>query len=346
MRLWNVARTAEEIRESMNRHLIGNEPGLVGYWRFDEGTGEIAFDSSNNGNNGTLIGNPIWTDGVSLCIKPPSDSVAWWGADNNPLDLMGINYGTLMFNTSYAPGKVSQAFSFDGVSDYINVGNDSSITNVAPSALTVETWVYNTLPIQKPDLPDNDLRTILEQRESSGNGGYGLEYGYEQGSSSSGYLVTLYFPNGYQAIADYEILPNYWYHIAGVFDNFLGTIYINGQAQATMTVSSGYTSSTDDVMIGRSGNFGPPFKFHSGLIDEAAVYNRALSSVEIMSIYNAGSGGKCRSCSAQPSGMISWWKGEQNVMDSIGKNNGKLMGGVSYASGESGIGFLFDGGSS
>jgi len=38
--------------------------GLVGYWKFDKGSGNIAVDSSGNGNNGTLINSPAWVDGV------------------------------------------------------------------------------------------------------------------------------------------------------------------------------------------------------------------------------------------------------------------------------------------
>jgi hypothetical protein len=34
--------------------VIEPHPGLVGWWRFDEGTGSVAGDSSGNGNNGTV----------------------------------------------------------------------------------------------------------------------------------------------------------------------------------------------------------------------------------------------------------------------------------------------------
>ncbi|MCJ7762348.1 LamG domain-containing protein, partial [Candidatus Bathyarchaeota archaeon] len=37
-------------------------PGLVGWWRLDEGTGSVAGDSSGNGNNGTVYG-ATWADG-------------------------------------------------------------------------------------------------------------------------------------------------------------------------------------------------------------------------------------------------------------------------------------------
>ena len=36
---------------------------LVGYWKFDEGSGKVAADSSGSGNNGTLKGNPKWVAG-------------------------------------------------------------------------------------------------------------------------------------------------------------------------------------------------------------------------------------------------------------------------------------------
>ncbi len=37
---------------------------LVGHWKLDEGSGTVARDSSGNGNDGELIGNPTWTTGV------------------------------------------------------------------------------------------------------------------------------------------------------------------------------------------------------------------------------------------------------------------------------------------
>ena len=39
--------------------------GLVGYWSFDEGSGSAAYDASGNGNDGTLIHDPKWTQGKS-----------------------------------------------------------------------------------------------------------------------------------------------------------------------------------------------------------------------------------------------------------------------------------------
>ncbi len=38
--------------------------GLVGYWNFDEGSGEAAYDGSGHGNDGTVFG-ATWTTGIS-----------------------------------------------------------------------------------------------------------------------------------------------------------------------------------------------------------------------------------------------------------------------------------------
>jgi len=38
--------------------------GLIGHWAFDEGTGSVAKDSSGNGHDGQLVGNPTWTAGT------------------------------------------------------------------------------------------------------------------------------------------------------------------------------------------------------------------------------------------------------------------------------------------
>ena len=51
VRLGNIVRTEAEIRATMDTSLQGNEPGLAGYWNFDDGT---ANDLSKNWNHGTL----------------------------------------------------------------------------------------------------------------------------------------------------------------------------------------------------------------------------------------------------------------------------------------------------
>ena len=55
VRIWDYARSAEEIQATMGGPLTGSEPGLVGYWNFNEALGsQPVLDASANGNNGYL----------------------------------------------------------------------------------------------------------------------------------------------------------------------------------------------------------------------------------------------------------------------------------------------------
>ncbi len=70
--IYNRALSDEEIRASMHRRLRGDEPGLVAYWDFDEGMGQIVYDLSGNSNDGYLGGDP--------CAVEESDP-AWIESD-------------------------------------------------------------------------------------------------------------------------------------------------------------------------------------------------------------------------------------------------------------------------
>jgi hypothetical protein len=57
VRIWNVARSDAEIKEWYNKTVSPTTNGLVGYWNFDENTGNpSALDLSSFHDNGTLVG--------------------------------------------------------------------------------------------------------------------------------------------------------------------------------------------------------------------------------------------------------------------------------------------------
>jgi hypothetical protein len=84
VRIWNVARTQQQISDNMNKELKGNESGLVGYWKLNESYGTSVIDSTSNANNGSFGGNPqriadgeVWMefDGVNDHISIPTTSL-------------------------------------------------------------------------------------------------------------------------------------------------------------------------------------------------------------------------------------------------------------------------------
>jgi len=108
VRIWNVARSPEDIRRDVGRTLTGKEPGLVAYWNFEEGSDQTIQDRSGNGHNTTLgssaeedANDPTWV-AVETAIAPrpkTQDNIAARPVESIPAvkDLPG----TLVFQGQY-----------------------------------------------------------------------------------------------------------------------------------------------------------------------------------------------------------------------------------------------------
>jgi RHS repeat-associated protein len=74
VRVWNIARSTQQVQADVaGGNLTGQEPGLVGYWQFNNGTGTTVTDLSGNGRNGQLQGNAIWDNNPT--VNPPQQLV-------------------------------------------------------------------------------------------------------------------------------------------------------------------------------------------------------------------------------------------------------------------------------
>ena len=102
--------------------------------------------------------------------------------------------------------------------------------------------------------------------------------------TNAGTSIFYYNGSSYQVVAsNIDIAGSGWTHVAGTFDdaNDRITLYINGVevASVTTTNSISYTVGTNTV-IGNHANGGTNFNF-KGLIDDARVYDKALTAAEI-----------------------------------------------------------------
>jgi hypothetical protein len=55
LRVWSVARTDAQILANYTKRLVGNEAGLSGYWKMNEGTGLTIADSTAGAATGTFF---------------------------------------------------------------------------------------------------------------------------------------------------------------------------------------------------------------------------------------------------------------------------------------------------
>ena len=76
------------------------------------------------------------------CIPPPAGLVDWWSGDGHFFDLSTNHHnGVGMNGVGFAPGKVQQAFCFDGVDDGIVPDGWTFVTNIQ-NPFTMEFWAY------------------------------------------------------------------------------------------------------------------------------------------------------------------------------------------------------------
>ncbi|MBU1910511.1 MAG: hypothetical protein KJ726_10730, partial [Verrucomicrobia bacterium] len=110
MRVWSVIRTPEQIAAQMTNRLTGAESGLVGYWRFDEGSGAIAGDSSGGGMAGTVSG-AVWTNSTAFS---GGDVRLHWSRDGGTWQesIMSAGPSNRFVEWIPAPGRHGETYSY------------------------------------------------------------------------------------------------------------------------------------------------------------------------------------------------------------------------------------------
>lgn len=172
------------------------------------------------------------------------------------------NHGTISGATRITQGKFGKALSFDGVNDWVTVKDAASLD--LTTGMTLEAWVY-------PTVFPSYWRSILQKEIDS----YYLMAGSNLDTPAAGGTYT----SGNQNVYAGSSLPvNTWTHLAVTYDSASVRLYINGALVANKAQTAPLTTSTGALRIGGSQAYG---EFFQGRIDEARIYNRALSAAEI-----------------------------------------------------------------
>jgi len=244
------------IRDVLGRGIAGSvsikgsfevPSGAVAYWKCDEGSGTIVYDSTDNHNDGTLKNGTGWTNGKS--------GYALW---------------------------------FDGSNDYVEVADSGSL-QFGTGSFSVEVWLY-ARSFSSNDNPDY-VRWMSKVN-------WGSDW---QTNPSRTWWTAQFFSDGsvsfgWRGYGDPEVTVirtpanvvtlNTWYHVVVVVDrdNGMGYIYVNGVERTEGVDISGSIGSLD--VVGKPLQFGGTWAEFPGMIDEILIYNRALTSSEVLKRYN------------------------------------------------------------
>ncbi|MFW0862568.1 MAG: DUF2341 domain-containing protein [Candidatus Komeilibacteria bacterium] len=191
------------------------------------------------------------------------------------------NDGTLGGSAAWVQNGVKgRALDFPGNSN-VNLGNDTSLA--LTSEFTLSAWVkYHTL--------DSRINTVIEKGSESANLLYWLAFDNRTGSEPSNLMVEL--GNGSTRASLYENWSpnaNQWYHLAFTFDNGTGVMYVDGRAYGSPK-AYGFASVDTSTYNAYIGAYTGASHYANSLIDEVYVYDRALSTNEILQLYNMNAG--------------------------------------------------------
>jgi len=237
---------------------LSSSLGLMGYWKFDYvNSSNYTLDYSGYGNDGRLM---------NFNANPPT-TVA---------------------------GTSGRALQFDGVNDYVNIGNKA---NPGINDFTISVWAkvaqYN------PDGWDDDI--IAKTNYSSQRHGFALGVRGSLDATNANkmlFWMGLGGSSGIHLFSSSTVNDGVWHHWVAVA-NRTGymKLYKDGvfDTQADISAYSGQNeSSSVDLYIG--GNSQSSNNNFNGTIDKVRIYNRALTTDEIKTLYQPYPNTTCPTC--------------------------------------------------
>ncbi|MDQ2828271.1 MAG: LamG domain-containing protein, partial [Chloroflexota bacterium] len=217
--------------------------GLVGWWRFDEGTGTATADASGHGHDGALAGGVTWASGPTA---PFTDVVASGGPT--------------------AP--FTDAVSFNGVTGYVAtvVGSGTDLP-AAGAAQSISWWM---------EVASNPGSTQTVMALTNDAGASAVQPGFRSGQ------VGVWKYGGAFLVATTPPSVGRWHHYVYTYDGMPGVqgthqLYVDGVRVATSTVPP-QTATPTALQFGR---WTGGSEYFQGALDDVRIYTRALSLSEV-----------------------------------------------------------------
>ena len=191
-------------------------------------------------------------------------------------DQRAANTGTYLGAPALGSGSLlaadttNKAVSFDGTNDAVDVLDSNSLD--LTSGVTLEAWIKpNLLPAA------GQFASVVTKAEA-----YSLQFNGPR-------LEFTVMQNGLRKrlqAASGAIVTGQTYHVVATYDGTTQRLYLNGAQVVSVPLTGAATVTPTDLDIG---SWDGGSEFFSGVIDDVAVYNQALSAPRIASHYSAGS---------------------------------------------------------
>jgi hypothetical protein len=216
---------------------------------------------------------------------PTDGLVGWWPFNGNANDESGNGNNGIVNGAALTAdrfGGMNQAYNFNGISNYIDVGNPSLLGN-NPASYTQAGWVFF--------FDFSDAFVFMSKRHDNSGNDWATPVAGTNGKFIF-FADDAFYENAPMAQSN-VLIVNQWYHVVFVksLDNY--SIYVDGVLIDNITDSHVMGGSNNNLIIGAQ--LAWP-EYMKGKLDDIGVWNRALTQEEIIALYN----GCQQSISVQP----------------------------------------------
>lgn len=209
--------------------------------------------------------------------------LALWSGEDNGNDSFGSHDAELI-DISFADGKVGQTFLFNGYSSWAKIPASRSLELANAGGLTITAWI-------KPSNV-NSFHPILEWEVTKQKNAVSLWLGHlpQDYGVLSGTIADIGGSNHQIVSPPGTIVTGHFQHIALTYDKSTGIsrLFVNGRIVAQDNIGLVMPDTAGPLFFSRRPADQPGDwtynKFFTGLLDEVAIYDHALSPEDIQAI--------------------------------------------------------------
>ena len=191
------------------------------------------------------------------------------GANGTQNSLGTCSVGTSAAWTNGASGKINSSLNFDGTDDYVVLPDLNMTTSNPNDNFTISTWIKTSSTANYTGMVSFSSNVGLF---ACADGGFSVQ--------SNG-------DNAGTCPANSTINDGQWHHVVGIYKEgveYLG--YKDGKQVFQKSTSDTESDAASSAEIGH--RVGSASDYFNGQIDDVHIYNYALTSTQIKSLYNGG----------------------------------------------------------
>jgi hypothetical protein len=276
---------------------IDENTGLISWTPASAGDYDVTVKASNSEGEHTQS----FTIQVAAAPQCPAGMISYWKLDETSgttaSDSYDGHHGTLYGNATWTPdGKVNGAMTFDGTDDRVQVPSSTDFDIATDGSFSAFTWFKKTTDCGTNQNSQNEVMLSRNSgNHTSNTWWFGCDIATDQ-------LALNFYPASKTTGSGSGVLRSQvtvddglWHYGGWVYDDQAHQLklYLDGVEQpGTQTMKiTGPFNSTKPLCIGGYGTGDTCDTYeYNGILDEVAIYNRALTDAEILSHYNAGAG--------------------------------------------------------